>query len=101
MGVSALEEAAAPGIDLDSFALDERTVSILERRGIAGDAQRDVPARHRGWVVRRALLAADITSLVLAFVLAKLIVSGGPGQEPGLQFAALALMLPLWVVAAK
>jgi exopolysaccharide biosynthesis polyprenyl glycosylphosphotransferase len=99
--VSALERASTLGIDLDTLALDERTASILERRGIGSSARRNLSVHHRGWLVRRALLAADVTSLVLAFVFAKLIVSGGPGDQPGLQFAVLALMLPLWVVAAK
>ncbi len=99
--MSALEEAALLGIDLDTLALDEQTVSILERRGIGGSARRNVSARHRGWLVRRALLTADITSLVLAYVLAKLIVSGTLGEQPGLEFGVLLLMLPLWVVAAK
>jgi exopolysaccharide biosynthesis polyprenyl glycosylphosphotransferase len=97
--VSALDEAATLGIDVDTLALDERTASILERRGVNAAAGRAV--RHRGWLVRRALLAADVTSLVLAYVLAKLIVSGTPGTRPGLEFAVLTLMLPVWVVGAK
>jgi len=99
--VSALDKVAAPGIELDTLGLDERTASILEPRGIDGTAQRNVSARHRGWLVRRALLAADVTSLILAYVLAKLIVSGTTGTRPGLEFAVLVLMLPVWVVAAK
>ena len=99
--MSALDQVAAPGIELDTLRLDERTASILERRGIDGTARRNVSARHRGWIVRRALLAADVTSLVLAYVVAKLIVSGGIGARPGIEFAVLVLMLPLWVVAAK
>jgi exopolysaccharide biosynthesis polyprenyl glycosylphosphotransferase len=99
--VSALEEAALLGIDLGTLPLDERTASILERRGIDATTRRSATPRHRGWLVRRALLCADLTSLVLAFVFAKLIVSGGPGEQPGLQFALLGLMLPMWVVAAK
>jgi len=99
--VSALDQVSAPGIDLDTLGLDERTASILERRGIDGTARWYGSARHRGWLVRRALLAADVTSLILAYVLAKLIVSGTPGTRPGLQFAVLVLILPLWIVAAK
>jgi exopolysaccharide biosynthesis polyprenyl glycosylphosphotransferase len=99
--MNAFEQATLLGIDLDTLALDKRTAAILERRGIDGTARRNPAPRHRGWLVRRALLAADLTSLFLAFALAKLIVSGGPGEEPGLQFALLALMLPIWVVAAK
>jgi len=88
-------------LDLDPLALDERTASILERRDSGGTARRNLSAHHRGWLVRRALLAADITSLVLAFMLAELIVSGGPVQRPGREIAVLVLLLPLWVVAAK
>ena len=99
--MSALEETAALGFDLDALTVDAQTASILERRGIGVGARRDLTAHHRGWLVRRALLGADIASLVLAYVLAKLIVSGTAGNGPGLEFAVLALMLPVWVVTAK
>ena len=99
--MSALDEVTMFGTDLDALALDEQTAAILERRGIDGTTRPESTPHRRGWLVRRALLAADVTSLVLAFVLAKLIVSGSPGDQPGLQFAVLVLMLPLWVVAAK
>ena len=99
--MSALDEATIFGTDLDTLALDEQTAAILERRGFDGATRPESTPHRRGWLVRRALLGADVTSLVLAFVLAKLIVSGGPGDQPGLQFAVLVLMLPLWVVAAK
>ena len=99
--MSALDQGAAPGIELDTLGLDARTMSILELRGIDGTARRNVSARHRGWLVRRALVAADVTSLVLAYVLAKLIVSGTPGTRPGLEFAVLVFILPVWIVAAK
>ena len=98
--MSALEQAAMRGIELDTLRLDARTAAILERRGIDGTT-RQKTSRRRGWLVRRALLGADLTGLVLSFVLAKLVVSGGPGQHPDLQIAVLASMLPLWVVAAK
>ena len=99
--MSAFDQAASLGIELDTLALDERTAAILERRGVDGTSRGNSKLHHRGWLVRRALLGADLAGLVLAYFLAKLIVSGGPGDQPGLQFALLALMLPGWVVAAK
>ena len=52
--------------------------------------------------MRRALLAADAAGLILAYLLAKLIVSGrGAAHTPGFSSRASLLALPLWVVAAK
>jgi exopolysaccharide biosynthesis polyprenyl glycosylphosphotransferase len=96
--MNAFQEASATGLDLDVLVLDRRTESLLERRRSAANRH---PARRRGWFVRRALLAADATGLILAFLLAKLIVSGESGAQPWVQFAAMVLALPLWVVAAK
>jgi exopolysaccharide biosynthesis polyprenyl glycosylphosphotransferase len=91
------------GLTRDSLALDERTVSLLKQRGAGTRTETDLPAiaRRRGWLVRRALLAADVTSLALAFLLAKLIVSGGGDAHPGIELAVLFLTIPLWIVAAK
>ncbi len=96
--MNAFQEASATGLDLDALVLDRRTASLLERRRSAASRH---PARRRGWFVRRALLAADAAGLILAYLLAKLIVSGGSGANPWAQFAVLVLALPLWVVAAK
>jgi exopolysaccharide biosynthesis polyprenyl glycosylphosphotransferase len=55
--------------------------------------------------VRRALLAADITGLVVAFIVAESLF--GPGSGPGNTFAGaaeylvFAFTLPIWVVVAK
>ena len=78
--MSAFDQAASLGIELDTLALDERTAAILKRRGVDGTSRGNPTPRHRGWLVRRALLGADLASLVLAYFLAKLIVSGGPGD---------------------
>jgi exopolysaccharide biosynthesis polyprenyl glycosylphosphotransferase len=80
-------------------ALDARTVEILEQRR----AYRSV-VRTRGWLVRRALLAADVTGLALAFFVAQVVY--GPTHpshdqlSPGLEYLVFALTIPLWVVAA-
>ena len=55
--VSALEHVAPSGVDLDGLSLERARLK----------ANVGVPHR-RGWLVRRALLAADIGSLVLAFL---------------------------------
>jgi exopolysaccharide biosynthesis polyprenyl glycosylphosphotransferase len=88
---------------LDGFALDERTVSLLERRGIPSgvDPTSPVSARRRGWLVRRALLVADVAGLVCAFLVARLVAHDEGDASPYLEFGVLLLTIPLWVIAAK
>ena len=92
----------ASELGLAPLAFDQHTVSIVERRGRSetGEAPR-AALRRRGWLVRRALLTADVGSLILAFLLAKLIVSGTRDQHPILEFAVLLGTIPLWIIAAK
>ncbi len=99
--MNAFQQAAATGIDLDSLVFDARTASLLDRRRGAATSTEHIPARRRGWLVRRALLTADAASLIVAYLLAKLIISGGNAGHPWLEFGLLLLALPLWVVAAK
>src|SRR5207247_8028560 len=68
--------------------------------------ERERPRRRlgRGWLVRRALLAADVAGLGLAFSAAELLFLhdrplGGLGV--GLQLLIFVATLPAWVVAAK
>jgi exopolysaccharide biosynthesis polyprenyl glycosylphosphotransferase len=79
--------------------LDPRTLEILERR------RRVEGLRRRGWIVRRALLAADVVGLVVAFTLSELLYGGGstPTNRLGTarEFLVFALAVPAWVVAAK
>jgi exopolysaccharide biosynthesis polyprenyl glycosylphosphotransferase len=80
-------------------SLDERTLQILE-------GHRDHHTiRGRGWLVRRALLGADIIGLSAAFLVAQQAyathaVAGDHLSRFG-EFAGFALSLPAWVVAAK
>ena len=56
----------------------------------------DVPTRsprRRGWLVKRALLAADVAGLLLAYFLAKLVVSGPSASNPLVQVAVLVLAI--------
>ena len=62
-------------------------------------------ARQRGWLVRRALLAADLAGLTVALLVPALIFGvGGSGSnrlgDAG-EYALLISALPAWVVAAK
>lgn len=78
---------------------DARTLEILEHR--RGNA---VP-RRRGWIVRRALLAADVAGLASAFVVAQLVFGAdGGGDNPLSRLEETLLVfvtLPGWIVAAK
>jgi exopolysaccharide biosynthesis polyprenyl glycosylphosphotransferase len=80
-------------------ALDDRTLRILEHRRETGII------RRRGWLVRRALLAADVVGLTVAFVTAELVYTAdvhGRGSLGRLyEVAFFAISLPAWVVAAK
>jgi exopolysaccharide biosynthesis polyprenyl glycosylphosphotransferase len=81
--------------------LDDRTVEILNHR------RNGKTIRRRGWLVRRALLAADVGGLSLAFVAAQEVYAAhmdnpGPGALSDFtEFLTFAFSLPLWVVAAK
>jgi exopolysaccharide biosynthesis polyprenyl glycosylphosphotransferase len=79
-------------------ALDERTLEILKRR-------RGGVVRRRGWLVRRALLVADVLGLSAAFLVAQevyvtqLHIAGSLSRVT--EFATFAFSLPIWVVVAK
>jgi exopolysaccharide biosynthesis polyprenyl glycosylphosphotransferase len=81
----------------------------LDRVGNAGTpvsvaSVRSRSIRRRGWLVRRALLAADVFGLTLALLLATFVI---PGHHAGWlpQHIELAMffgtVLPAWIVAAK
>jgi exopolysaccharide biosynthesis polyprenyl glycosylphosphotransferase len=97
--MSAVEPAVRPQAVGDiAAALDERTLEILARRQAASRPMR------RGWLVRRALVLADLVGLVGAFVTATLIFDApAPVDRLGTSTEILAflLTLPLWVVVAK
>ena len=77
--------------------LDARTLEILDHR--RGGAVR----RRRGWLVRRALLGADIVGLVAAFVVATTLFAIQPGDRVGVPTELLIFLavLPVWVLGAK
>jgi len=79
--------------------VSDRTLEILEhRRKVKGP-------RRRGWLVRRALLSADLVCLTASFLLAEELYragSGGAGHfdQTG-EYILFVASLPVWVVAAK
>jgi exopolysaccharide biosynthesis polyprenyl glycosylphosphotransferase len=83
-----------------SVVLDDRTRLLIELR-----ATSEPHGRHRrGWLVRRALLVADVVGLSVACILVELIVGSGDGSgrfSSVEELVAFGLFLPLWVVAAK
>lgn len=79
--------------------VDERTLEILERR-------RDTSVlKRRGWLVRRALVLADLFGLTIAFTVATLVFGVGESHTNHLgelgEYVLFVLALPAWVVAAK
>jgi exopolysaccharide biosynthesis polyprenyl glycosylphosphotransferase len=79
-------------------AVDERTLSILERQRQTKHSMR------RGWLVRRMLLLADVLGLSLAFLAAlALYGSRGPFDPVGVRHELLVffLTLPGWILVAK
>lgn len=79
--------------------IDDRTRTLLDHRRRTG------MVRRRGWLVRRALLLADVLGLTLSFAIAQNVYAGDPhqsGRFDGLgELIAFVVSLPIWVVAAK
>jgi exopolysaccharide biosynthesis polyprenyl glycosylphosphotransferase len=88
--VNADRSAIAAPLVLDE-AEPLSVAKLLEERGPTG-------VRRRGWVIRRALAAADVVGLALAFILAEALIGGGVTAGNMLLFAAT---LPGWIVVAK
>jgi exopolysaccharide biosynthesis polyprenyl glycosylphosphotransferase len=92
---------AEPVVDVYGELRDlvsSRTVEILEQR------DGSPPFRRRGWLVRRALLAADVAGLSVAFLVSEL--AYGLSRFSGdfnllLEGVLFLAALPVWIVAAK
>ncbi len=83
--------------DTAQAAYDARSVQIIEAR------QRRW--RRRGWLVRRALVVADLSSLTLAFFVAELLFAKpGPDTLGGhlwSEWIFFIVALPVWIVVAN
>jgi exopolysaccharide biosynthesis polyprenyl glycosylphosphotransferase len=77
--------------------VDDHTRSLIRGRRIG-------KTHRRGWIVRRALLAADVIGLLLAYSLAE-IVTGAPANSdkvsPWFELAGFLATIPLWLVLAR
>src|SRR5262249_26776668 len=71
--------------------------------GAVDRRNRDQAVRRRGWLVRRALLFADVAGLLTAFVVSQLVTGGraAAGYPLQLEAAVFLLTVPVWVVMAK
>src|SRR5690242_6276530 len=78
-------------------AVEEQTQEILARRPSS--------SHRRGWLVRRALVCADVLGLALAFTLSEQTYVGSSGApnsfSVGTEYLLFAAVLPLWILAAK
>jgi exopolysaccharide biosynthesis polyprenyl glycosylphosphotransferase len=79
------------------------TPSVVETIGGLIPAVERSTHRRRGWIVRRALLAADVVGLIAAFGFTELafrnLVVGGLGTAA--EWGIFLASLPVWIVAAK
>ena len=101
-------EAAEPTGDAATGANVGVPLHVADRReaqmpGRARLWPKAVPGR--GWLVRRALLCADIVGLLTAFLVTSLLFAGSDGESGALAFRfellLFVLALPAWVVGAK
>lgn len=93
-------DAAPPAAEARSYdqLVDDRTRDLIR-------ARRFGRTHRRGWIVRRALLAADVAGLTLAFALAEVVFGRDEGAvdkvSPWVEFGGFLLTLPLWLVLAR
>ena len=85
-------------LDDMQFALDDRTLEILERR------RRSATGHRRGWLVRRMLLGADVIGLLSAMLLAEWLgtarLNAGALDAPT-ETLLLIASIPGWIVVSK
>src|SRR5262249_6636552 len=88
---------------LETTSERSRTVRSSEPVGNAAPSDRVAASFHRrGWLVRRAVVVADLEGLVVSFTIAEEL-AGQQGLPVRFSFelALFALTFPLWVVLAK
>jgi exopolysaccharide biosynthesis polyprenyl glycosylphosphotransferase len=98
----------ASGLRVPLAAVDARTTAGPRRLAISEEAREPKGFRRRGWLVRRALLAADAIGLTLAFLAAELLFNpeGRPAAafdpvQPLFEAGLFVLTLPVWIVVAR
>ena len=91
---STITRAQAPPAGDGQLARGEGPVVLPGRR----PASR---GRRRGWLLRRALLLADLSGLALAFALAQLAFGASGSVEPAVEIGLFVATLPVWVLLAR
>jgi exopolysaccharide biosynthesis polyprenyl glycosylphosphotransferase len=85
-------------LELLGGVVGDRTLEIVERRREIGLGKR------RGWLVRRALVVADLVGLAIALVIPGIVFGVGPATNHFGRLGEYVLFvcsLPGWVIAAK
>ena len=85
-------------------ATPEPVAAIDVRRPAEAVVSERTPFSHRrGWLVRRALLAADLLGLMAAFLIAELALPGAANDriQPTVEVGLFVLALPFFVVFAR
>ncbi len=84
---------------------DEAIIEPADLRSEPAAELREAGARGRGWLVRRALLAADLVGLIAALFLAQALFTDRSTLlerlTPTSKWLLFLVALPAWVVAAK
>ncbi len=82
----------------------EETAVAWSADGRLGAAAATGARRRRGWLVRRALLAADLVGLAAAFAIAQIVfhrMGSTDGYAVAAELAIFVVTLPAWIVVAK
>jgi exopolysaccharide biosynthesis polyprenyl glycosylphosphotransferase len=85
---------------------DARLLDLVDDRTRALIRKRRGSVRRRGWLVRRALAAADATGVLLAFALTEVLFSESVDPQydrisTHVEVMLFALTLPLWIVLGR
>jgi exopolysaccharide biosynthesis polyprenyl glycosylphosphotransferase len=78
--------------------LDTRTIELLKLRRAFRPA-----TRRRGWLVRRALVVADLVGLSVAFLIAQRLFPAAQDDHvhPVMEYLIFFATLPVWVIGAR
>jgi exopolysaccharide biosynthesis polyprenyl glycosylphosphotransferase len=98
-----VSESIVPGHLAEKIEEQTEAPEVVRRARLEQERPETVKAHHRGWLVRRVLVVADLAGLLGAFVIAEAVVAGtSPGTfnlfSEVLLFVAT---LPAWVLVAR
>jgi exopolysaccharide biosynthesis polyprenyl glycosylphosphotransferase len=110
-----LEQVPLEQVPLEQTPLEEETAAahpysaediVSERTRDLNRKRRSGRTHRRDWMIKRALAAADVTGLVLAFLLAQLAIDSHAAGQPAAvapvgEFLLFFLTLPLWLALAR